>query len=589
MSCVDVAICGGGLGGLAVALGLRHRGIDAHVYEAAPELRTATSTVIGLGSNAFTALEACDPRILPALLPKGVKVAKLERSIRLSASAAPEVTALPATLASYIFRWAAVQNVLASLLPLEAVHCGQRVTGFTDTREQAGQLGRITLHFKGGCDVQARLVVAADGLRSALRAAMLPQDPGPRYLGHMNWNALLYNPEGSKVAAHGPGEVRTCLDAAPAADTPWTLMTMLIDAGGGYTFWQARYLSPTPAFTSPPTQANSSSSAAPHPAGEGAGTGGISPAGGSVEAGGAEAVGGGEVRGSGGPATDQASSAPLPGEREDMPQLVGGGLGVPGSKARVLKLLEEAGYEDVARVVQATPEADIFERAMLDRIPLDELGAGLTAAGGRLLLLGDAAHAMHSGPGQGGRMAFEDAHQLVEAVQRHSHRLHGWSHLAADGSAPPPPGPSPSAADEDTPLPTLRDLSLAAAAAASVEQGSEAGGNQPGSISGEGDGGAAGGDAAATDAVAVADVAREYEAARLVRVCRVAKAAAEGCGLQALRAHYRPASCGAQQRMARAMEMGKWLDKYPDCPDGDEATEWWKPPARPSAVGSSSA
>lgn len=44
---------------------------------------------------------------------------------------------------------------------------------------------------------------------------------------------------------------------------------------------------------------------------------------------------------------------------------------------------------------------------MIDRIPLDELGAGLVGAGGRMVLLGDAAHAMHSGPGQGGRMAFE--------------------------------------------------------------------------------------------------------------------------------------------------------------------------------------
>jgi 2-polyprenyl-6-methoxyphenol hydroxylase-like FAD-dependent oxidoreductase len=47
---------------------------------------------------------------------------------------------------------------------------------------------------------------------------------------------------------------------------------------------------------------------------------------------------------------------------------------------------------------------------MIDRIPLDELGAGLVGAGGRLVLLGDAAHAMHSGSGQGGRMAFEVSH-----------------------------------------------------------------------------------------------------------------------------------------------------------------------------------
>ncbi|GFH18292.1 zeaxanthin epoxidase, chloroplastic [Haematococcus lacustris] len=126
----------------------------------------------------------------------------------------------------------------------------------------------------------------------------------------------------------------------------------------------------------------------------------------------------------------------LPGEKEDMPQLVGGGMGVPGCKARVLQLLADAGFKDVVQVVQATPEADIFERAMLDRIPLDELGAGLSGAGGRLLLLGDAAHAMHSGPGQGARMAFEDAHQLVEALERHKDRLLGWQHLPSGAIVP---------------------------------------------------------------------------------------------------------------------------------------------------------
>jgi 2-polyprenyl-6-methoxyphenol hydroxylase-like FAD-dependent oxidoreductase len=97
---VDVAVVGGGLGGLAITVGLRNRGFRAHVYgkqlfrrgsatqagpvtvfpmcmdfvftlifaEGAPELRTSTSTLIGLGANAFTALEALDPRLLPALM-----------------------------------------------------------------------------------------------------------------------------------------------------------------------------------------------------------------------------------------------------------------------------------------------------------------------------------------------------------------------------------------------------------------------------------------------------------------------------------------------------------------------------------------
>jgi hypothetical protein len=35
-----------------------------------------------------------------------------------------------------------------------------------------------------------------------------------------------------------------------------------------------------------------------------------------------------------------------------MPYLVGGGLGVPGSKARVMEILEAAGFADVKRVVE---------------------------------------------------------------------------------------------------------------------------------------------------------------------------------------------------------------------------------------------
>lgn len=57
----------------------------------------------------------------------------------------------------------------------------------------------MEIHFRGQPSVRARLAVAADGLRSSMRAALYPNDPGPRYLGHMNWNALLHNPGGNTV------------------------------------------------------------------------------------------------------------------------------------------------------------------------------------------------------------------------------------------------------------------------------------------------------------------------------------------------------------------------------------------------------
>lgn len=48
---VDVAIAGGGLCGLALAVGLQERGIDAHVFEKAPALRTDSATAISMALN----------------------------------------------------------------------------------------------------------------------------------------------------------------------------------------------------------------------------------------------------------------------------------------------------------------------------------------------------------------------------------------------------------------------------------------------------------------------------------------------------------------------------------------------------------
>ncbi len=149
-----------------------------------------------------------------------------------------------------------VHASLASFVPPEAVHCGYQAEGFeelwegqqaadghTDGEQQQqqhdghredgngavpgsapdpgptcgpanasapapapGPASSVVIRFRGRPPVTARLAVAADGVFSAMRAALFPSDPGPRYLGHMNWNCLLHNPGGNTVVdAHKPG------------------------------------------------------------------------------------------------------------------------------------------------------------------------------------------------------------------------------------------------------------------------------------------------------------------------------------------------------------------------------------------------
>ncbi len=79
------------------------------------------------------------------------------------------------------------------------------------------------------------------------------------------------------------------------------------------------------------------------------------------------------------------------------------------AKERVLELF--SGWaEPVEAIIAATPEADIIERPIRDRLPIDHW------SNGRVTLMGDAAHPVIPSLGQGANMAFEDAYELAECL-----------------------------------------------------------------------------------------------------------------------------------------------------------------------------
>jgi 2-polyprenyl-6-methoxyphenol hydroxylase-like FAD-dependent oxidoreductase len=52
----------------------------------------------------------------------------------------------------------------------------------------------------GDGDLQADLVVAADGIRSTLRSALFPEAAAPRYAGYTAWRMVVENPGGAEPA-----------------------------------------------------------------------------------------------------------------------------------------------------------------------------------------------------------------------------------------------------------------------------------------------------------------------------------------------------------------------------------------------------
>jgi salicylate hydroxylase len=160
-----VAVVGAGIGGLSVATALSRRGVAVKVYEQARQLGEVGAGV-AVGSNSLRLLERLGLEApLRAYGPRwtqwrfsatdGRMLAEQDMNGRVLGMYRPDLIAM-----------------LADGLPSGSVTTGRRCVGF----QQDGR--RATLEFADGERVEADLVVAADGIHSALqRYVVEPTDP----------------------------------------------------------------------------------------------------------------------------------------------------------------------------------------------------------------------------------------------------------------------------------------------------------------------------------------------------------------------------------------------------------------------------
>jgi len=178
-------VAGAGIGGLTVAVALRRAGWTVTVLERARQLEPVGSG-LGLGPNALHALDAIglggEVRRFSAVQgtggirrPDGRWLVRTDLGAIADQFGAPQVMALRADLVS----------LLAASLPDDALRTGVTVTGV----DAGGPDKRARVATSDG-DLMADLVIAADGIGSAIRQALFPGHPGPRYAGLAAWRFI---------------------------------------------------------------------------------------------------------------------------------------------------------------------------------------------------------------------------------------------------------------------------------------------------------------------------------------------------------------------------------------------------------------
>ncbi|MGW1818940.1 FAD-dependent monooxygenase [Streptomyces sp. NPDC002125] len=197
MATSRAVVIGSGIGGLTAAAALHRSGWQVTVLERAPSLEPVGAG-ISLAPNAQRALDVIGlgdaVRSLAAWqgdggmrTPSGRWLARTDSAAAAARFKGPLV----------LLRRSALIELLRDRLPESAVRTGAPAR-LVDPGRAGG--ARAVVGTPSG-DIEADLVVGADGIGSAVRTALFPGHPGPSYSGFTTWRVLA-PPLGRAFASH---------------------------------------------------------------------------------------------------------------------------------------------------------------------------------------------------------------------------------------------------------------------------------------------------------------------------------------------------------------------------------------------------
>jgi salicylate hydroxylase len=183
-----VAIIGGGIAGLTLAISLRNRGIPVTIYEQAARFGEIGAGV-SFTPNAIEAMDICGPGVYAAYdkvatrnawdAKKDIWFDYLDGTIK-----EPGVEGGKHQKPEFVIRNRIGQNgvhrahfldELVKLVPRDIAVFGKRLVGIDDGA-QGGGVGKLVMRFEDGTMAEADAVVGCDGIKSRVRSAMFGAD-----------------------------------------------------------------------------------------------------------------------------------------------------------------------------------------------------------------------------------------------------------------------------------------------------------------------------------------------------------------------------------------------------------------------------
>ena len=188
MSELKVAVVGGGIGGLVLALALRERGISFEVYEQAQELREIGAAVAlsGNGTRELRRLGVGDQLEAVSVVPSALVIRRWDTGEVIADHPIGRDGAYEATFGApyYGVHRVALLQALAQRLGGDGLNLARRCVGIDERRSG------VELQFADGANAAADLVVGADGVHSVIRPQVVGEVRG-RFSGTVGYRGLV--------------------------------------------------------------------------------------------------------------------------------------------------------------------------------------------------------------------------------------------------------------------------------------------------------------------------------------------------------------------------------------------------------------